>query len=269
MMFLKSFKLPLVILDLRKTSQHPGLSSTNSEARFSDGGDAVASLTAENGVMGGDSGSGGAGILGKSSLYYLLIFGSILLLAVATYSYTKNDIKAHISYDKNITNTDESVRPDDNISTYQVAPDLPRIISIPSINVKAKVISVGAKANGEILTPDNIYDAAWFNKSAKPGQLGASLIDGHVSGSTKPGIFYNLHQLKPADAIQIELGSGQILTYKVVKTVIYDSNSVDMDALLSSIYPNTSGLNLITCAGSIDNKTGSFTQRLAVFTTIN
>jgi hypothetical protein len=54
-------------LDLRKTSQPPGVASTESETVFSDGGDAIASSTAEKQAMIGDGTSGVAGILRKSS----------------------------------------------------------------------------------------------------------------------------------------------------------------------------------------------------------
>jgi hypothetical protein len=56
------------ILDLRKTSPHPGEASTNLEAVLSDGGDPVGSLAAEKQIMDGDSKSMEAGILRKSSI---------------------------------------------------------------------------------------------------------------------------------------------------------------------------------------------------------
>jgi exodeoxyribonuclease III len=57
----------MATLDLRKTSQLPGVASAESETVFSGGGDAVASSTAEKQAMAGDSTSGVAGILCKSS----------------------------------------------------------------------------------------------------------------------------------------------------------------------------------------------------------
>lgn len=54
-------------LALHRTSPHPGEASTNLEAVFSDGGEPVGSLTAEKQLLGGDSESGEARILRKSS----------------------------------------------------------------------------------------------------------------------------------------------------------------------------------------------------------
>ena len=68
------------------------------------------------------------------------------------------------------------------IASYTVAPDLPKYISIPSISVtNARVIRLGYLANGQITTPDNIYDTGWYENSSKPGQKGAMFIFGHVS----------------------------------------------------------------------------------------
>jgi TlyA family rRNA methyltransferase/putative hemolysin len=55
------------ILDLRKTSPSSGASSTNSKPILSGGGEPIGSQTTEKLVLGGDSVSGSAGILSKSS----------------------------------------------------------------------------------------------------------------------------------------------------------------------------------------------------------
>lgn len=48
----------------------------------------------------------------------------------------------------------------DYLKAYKVSPDLPRIISIPSIGVKSRVLQVGVSASNELMTPKNIYDTA-------------------------------------------------------------------------------------------------------------
>ncbi len=148
---------------------------------------------------------------------------------------------------------------------YKVAADLPRYMYIPSINVKAIVRSVGQTKTGQVGSPDNVYDTAWFNQSSKPGQAGATLIDGHVSSWSTAGVFYNLKLLKPGQNIVIEKGDGSNITYTVVKTQIYDAASVDMAAVLNPVDPGRPGLNLITCAGSVIKGTNEFDKRIVVF----
>lgn len=153
-----------------------------------------------------------------------------------------------------------------SIDSYTVAPGMPRYIIIPKLGVKARVLAVGLTKDGAVGTPNNVYDTAWYNGSAKPGQPGAALIDGHVSRWTTHGVFYNLAKLQPGDSLQIELGSGQLINYQVVKTQTYSADQVDMAAALSPATDGTSGLSLITCSGSVTPGTSEFSQRTVVFT---
>jgi LPXTG-site transpeptidase (sortase) family protein len=151
------------------------------------------------------------------------------------------------------------------VSQYQVAPDLARYIKIPSLNVNARVLQVGITASGAVGTPDNVYDTAWYTGSAKPGQPGATLIDGHISSWTTHGVFYSLKQLATGDSIQIVLGNGTVLNYQVVRSQIYNTNNVDMQAALKPVTAGKSGLNLISCTGRVEKGTNEFNERVIVF----
>ncbi len=147
---------------------------------------------------------------------------------------------------------------------YRAAPDAPKKISIPDLGVHARVIKLGVKANNEVKTPNNIFDVGWFEGSAKPGELGAVFINGHVHGPTQPGTFYGLKKLKPGSKITIERGDGKVFTYSVVKTQSYDKDSVDMGKAFNSIVPGKPGLNLITCDGEFSTN-GGYNKRVLVF----
>jgi sortase (surface protein transpeptidase) len=151
------------------------------------------------------------------------------------------------------------------ISQYVVAPALPRYLRIPKLGVNARVMQTGVTTSGALGTPNNVYDTAWYTGSAKPGQPGATLIDGHVSSWTTHGVFYNILKLLPGDNLQIVRGDGAILNYQVVKTQTYDVNHVDMQAAINPISAGKAGLNLITCAGQVKKGTSQFSQRVIVF----
>lgn len=159
---------------------------------------------------------------------------------------------------------DETNRP--NVNGYRVAADLPRVLYIPGIGVEARVLHLGTTSDGAIATPASIFDTGWYRESAKPGQPGAMLIDGHVHGPIEPGVFADLKKLKPGDEVKIERGDGQIFTYQVVDSKTYPAESVDMGAALRSAQSGRPGLNLITCTGKLDRATNSYKERLVVFT---
>jgi LPXTG-site transpeptidase (sortase) family protein len=152
-----------------------------------------------------------------------------------------------------------------SFSQYTVAPDLPRYLKIPKLGAYARVLQVGLTKNRALGTPNNVYDAAWYTGSAKPGQAGATLIDGHVSSWTAHGVFYGLKTLKAGDAIQIVRGDGAVLNYQVVKTQVYSADNVDMQAAVTPVTVGKFGLNLITCTGQVKPGTSEFNERVIVF----
>jgi LPXTG-site transpeptidase (sortase) family protein len=148
--------------------------------------------------------------------------------------------------------------------TYRAAPEAPRTLKIAKIGVDARVIRLGVKSNNELKAPGNIHDAGWYEGSARPGELGAVLLDGHVHGPTQPGVFANLKKLKAGDKISLARGDGKVFTYTVAKSQSYDADKVDMGAAFNSAAPGKPGLNIITCDGAYDED-GHYNKRLVVF----
>lgn len=155
------------------------------------------------------------------------------------------------------------------IADYQVAPSMPRYLVIPKLQIQARVLSVGITGDGSVGTPGNVFDTAWYNQSAPLGQPGATLIDGHISSWTSPGVFYNLNELKSGDTIEVQRGDGRIFTYVVSKTVVYGSSSVDMRQVLNPVVAGKSGLNLMSCFGSVASGTNDFNKRIVVYATLS
>lgn len=157
--------------------------------------------------------------------------------------------------------------PDQNFrSSYTVPPDEPRFIDIPKISAFGRITKLGVDKTNQLQAPNNIFDAGWYKNSSKPADAGgAVLIDGHVSGPTKKGIFYNLNQLQAGDLINITRGDQQVFTFKVVKTQTYDAGDVDMAAALTPAVAGKLGLNLMTCTGKFDSQIDQYKQRLVVF----
>jgi LPXTG-site transpeptidase (sortase) family protein len=154
------------------------------------------------------------------------------------------------------------------VASYQVPAAYPRYLTIPSLQIHARVMAVGTTKSDAIGTPSNVYDTAWYKDSSLPGQPGATLIDGHVSSWTTHGVFYSLKSLQAGDQISLQLGSGATLQYKVVQTQIYSTQNITAATLLSPITANASGLNLITCTGDVIKGTNEFNQRVVVYATL-
>lgn len=154
------------------------------------------------------------------------------------------------------------------VASHEVAPDLPKYISIPAIQInKVRVFGLGITDTRKPASPDNIFDAGWYKDSAKPGQSGAAFIYGHVSSWEADGAFHDLKKLKAGDSVTIIRGDNTELTYKVNSLETYPANSVPMNRVLSPAIAGQQGLNLMTCAGEVIKNTNDFTERLVVYTT--
>lgn len=197
-------------------------------------------------------------------IFFVGVFVSAITLK------TNHDAKAQVSALSQQAGDDAP--PDEskpsNILSYQVAPELPKFIKIPSQSVTGRVRPLAVTKDNALQAPRNIYDAGWYNASAKPGDSGANgaiLIDGHVHGPTKPGIFSNIKNLKANDVITIQRGDDKTFDYKVVKVQDYDSKTLDLGIALASAQPGVQGLNLITCGGNFNKSTGQYDKRTIVF----
>jgi len=208
-------------------------------------------------------------LMGMAVLLFMLGAG-VSLQTIRQNQQTGTQVKAlaaQASVSANGPDLPDETKPAGSVlSDYHVAADLPRFLTISKLGIQARVKRMGVKADNSLQAPPNIYDAGWYDGSAKPGEAGAMLLDGHVHGPTQPGVFMNLKKLVAGDTIQVERGDGKVMTYKVVTTKTYDVNNVDMAAALSPVVAGKPGLNLMTCAGKYDAAAKEYRQRLVVFT---
>jgi LPXTG-site transpeptidase (sortase) family protein len=166
--------------------------------------------------------------------------------------------------------TKSTDRPDETPPTaactdYKVGPSHPQRIDLPSIGSSGCIQQVGIDQHGRIAVPTNIYTAAWYVKSALPGQPGLSIIDGHISGRYNTnGIFQRLAQLKPGDTFTVTLGDDTVLSYRVFKRQSVPL-SLTVGALLTQDTSKAaSQLNLITCSGQYNKSTNIYDHRTIV-----
>ena len=149
---------------------------------------------------------------------------------------------------------------------YAVSPDLPRLITIPSIGVSARVRSVGVNSQGNIDVPKNLNDTAWYDGSAKPNQEGQVFIDGHTSfNNAIDAAFNDLPKMKAGDQIVVETGNGAKYTYRVTATETVDADKVDMGKALNVQGDGKKGITLMTCTGKFNYRTQSADKRFIVY----
>ncbi|MBR0242794.1 class F sortase [Candidatus Saccharibacteria bacterium] len=159
---------------------------------------------------------------------------------------------------------EEEAPTEEQVTEYTVAADRPRYLSISKLGVvNARIIAVGVKSNGELGTPNNIFDVGWYEASGKPGQGGVMVIDGHNGGPHVHGVFKDLPNLVEGDIIKIERGDGKIFEYKVVenKTVALSEADAYMKTAFKSPVSGKESVTLISCTGEWSQAQGTYLSR--------
>ena len=159
---------------------------------------------------------------------------------------------------------EEEAPTEEQVTEYTVAADRPRYLSISKLGVvNARIIAVGVKSNGELGTPNNIFDVGWYEASGKPGQGKTIVIDGHNGGPHVHGVFKDLPNLVEGDIIKIERGDGKIFEYKVVenKTVVLSEADAYMKTAFKSPVSGKESVTLISCTGEWSQAQGTYLSR--------
>jgi Sortase domain len=153
-------------------------------------------------------------------------------------------------------------------------PSLPRsvpvAVDIPAIGVYSRLLHLGVNSDGTMQVP-SLYtsadEAAWYKYSATPGQIGASVIEGHVDSYKGPAVFFRLGALRPGDTVDVTLADGVTAIFRVTGVREYLKSAFPAKAIYSST--GYAALRLITCGGAFDWTTGHYLSSTVVFASLS
>lgn len=138
-------------------------------------------------------------------------------------------------------------------------------ITIPSLNVRAVVNNVGLAPDGTIDVPplDRAQEAGWYDQSPTPGEVGPSVIVGHVDTRSGPAVFHQLSRMKPGDAVEVAREDRTVAVFQVERLERFDKAQLPADQVYGDFTkPN---LRLITCGGEwVGGQTG-YADNVVVF----
>jgi hypothetical protein len=143
---------------------------------------------------------------------------------------------------------------------------VPVSISIPAIGVDTTLLRLGDSSDGSMAVPDLATSdqlADWYKYSPTPGQLGASVILGHLDGYSRPAVFFRLGALVPGDRIDVSLTDGVTAVFRVTGVREYLKSTYPASLIYTA--PGYAGLRLITCGGGFDYSTGHYLSAVVVF----
>ncbi len=144
---------------------------------------------------------------------------------------------------------------------------MPVSLDVPRIGIHdAILVQLGLDKEGSIQVPEvgPNSPAGWFRDSPTPGQLGPSVILGHVDSATAgPAIFYRLGTLRPGDAATVTRADHTVAVFRVDSVQKYAKSAFPT----LQVFGNTdhAALRLITCGGTFDPAQQSYEDNIVVY----
>jgi hypothetical protein len=145
----------------------------------------------------------------------------------------------------------------------------PVAVYIPAIGVKSRLLHLGLNSDGSIQVPSvetSANLAAWYKYSATPGQIGASVIEGHVDSRHGPAVFFRLGALRPGNTIDVSLANGITAIFRVTGVRVYTKSNFPAKTVYGPA--RYAALRLITCGGAFDFAAGHYLSSTVVFASL-
>ena len=147
-----------------------------------------------------------------------------------------------------------------------IARSVPVHLAIPKIGVSVRLSVLGLNKKGTVNIPTNFAVPGWYKGARSPGQKGSAVILGHVDGATGPAIFYKLAKIKLGNRVDVTLRNGKKLVFAVIGVRMYEKTNFP-DNLIYGVR-NYPALQLVTCGGIFDPRTGHYLSNIVVFTAL-
>lgn len=143
----------------------------------------------------------------------------------------------------------------------------PTHLKAPSVGIDVPLSSVGRKSDGTMEVPPlGVHIAGWYQYSPTPGEVGPSVIAGHVDTYKGPSVFWNLYKLKPGDIVEVSRKDGKTAKFKVDGVQKVPQDNFPTDKVYGPI--DHAGLRLITCGGTFNRITQEYDHNTVVFATL-
>jgi len=139
-------------------------------------------------------------------------------------------------------------------------------ITIPAIDVSARIVRLGLNPDRTLEVPTNLADTGWFTEGPEPGERGAAVVAGHVASLGGQGVFHQLRDLQPGDVIRIRLRDGEVVRYQARSMIVVPKTAFPTKRVYAQTMRPT--LRLITCSGTPDASTGQHPDNRIVFASL-
>lgn len=153
--------------------------------------------------------------------------------------------------------------PPEGPNQHSLARSEPVRLHIPSVDIHTDLVELGLNADETLEVPQEPMLAGWYTGSPTPGEIGPSIVVGHVaSRETGPAVFFPLAEIAVGARIRVNRADGSVAAFEVVAVRAYAKSHFPTE----TVYGNTeqSTLRVITC-GNWNAETNKYEGNVVVF----
>ncbi|WP_217144033.1 class F sortase [Streptomyces sp. AC627_RSS907] len=142
----------------------------------------------------------------------------------------------------------------------------PQRLDIPGLGLRAPVVARGLDTRGAIEPPpyDRPGTVGWYADGVTPGAAGTALLVGHVDTETRPAVFYEVSTLEPGETIRVVRDDAEVAEFTVDDVQVLARDGFDARQAYGPRGTGRAELRLITCGGTFDRATGTYTANVIV-----
>ncbi|MFJ9146901.1 class F sortase [Streptomyces sp. NPDC102270] len=142
----------------------------------------------------------------------------------------------------------------------------PLRLDIPDLGVQAPVVARGLDVRGAPDPPpfDQPGVVGWYAAGAQPGAAGTALMVGHVDTETRPAVFHRISALEPGERVRVIRDDGRVAEFTVDDVRVLGREHFDAHQAYGPRVPGRAELRLITCGGTFDRASRSYTANVIV-----
>ena len=127
--------------------------------------------------------------------------------------------------------------------SHPAASALPAWVTVPSVGIGESLVPVGLNKRGQLVPPPG--QTVWYSGSVRPGEVGNSVVAGHVEYG-HPDVFWNLDHVQVGAPVSIRYSDGAMIQLRVVRTESVDKTALQNDPRVW-VASNKPVVVLITC----------------------
>jgi sortase (surface protein transpeptidase) len=142
----------------------------------------------------------------------------------------------------------------------------PTGIYIKTLKINAPIVPVGLAPDDTLQVPEDEKAVGWYIYGALPGDVGTSVITGHLDTTYGPAVFWHLKNLRPGDSIEISRSDGSKASFRVDSLQEYSQDNFPIEQVYGKT--DSASLRLITCSGTYNKKLGRYSNNLVVYASL-